>query len=93
MKKIMEKYLYLTKVEWVDAWINGGEIPIALASTYFRKERDGIYTPDENQIHESPTDLTKIPILYIPENAMIENSSMWGNTINGVKLPEFLLHK
>lgn len=41
-------YLYLEKEEWADAWINGGEIPINLASKYKDSVRDGVMTPDEN---------------------------------------------
>lgn len=38
----------MQKAEWVETWINGGSIPIRLASTYKSKERKGIQTPDEN---------------------------------------------
>jgi hypothetical protein len=40
-------YLYLEKREFVQTWINGGEIPISLASKYKNVERIGINTPDE----------------------------------------------
>lgn len=43
-----QKYLYLTKKEWVYPWVNGGEAPINLASTYKKDFHDGIYTKDEN---------------------------------------------
>ncbi|AJY52512.1 hypothetical protein [Halomonas sp. KO116] len=46
-------YLYLTKKEWIEPWLNGGEIPINLASTYRKMERNGIFTPDENLIYEA----------------------------------------
>lgn len=38
-------YLYLTELKWVKAWINGGEMPISLASTYLYDKRGGILTP------------------------------------------------
>ena len=56
----MEKYLYLSEVEMIDAWINGGEIPISLASKYVSPQRDGVNTPDENIIHDSPVDIKRI---------------------------------
>lgn len=49
----MKKYLYLTEHEWANSWINGGEIPLKLASTYLSDKRDGTLTPDENLIHKS----------------------------------------
>lgn len=50
------KFLYLTKREWADTWINGGEIPIALASQYLSSTREGVLTPDENKIYDLPVD-------------------------------------
>lgn len=49
----MKKYLYLSEKWYCEAWVNGGEIPIKLASTYLSDERNGILTPDENLIHKS----------------------------------------
>ena len=49
----MEKFLYLTEREWADTWINGGSIPIKVASSYLSDSRNGIMTPDENLIHKS----------------------------------------
>lgn len=40
-------YRYLEKEEHKDAWINGGLIPLSLASSYLSQERSGIFTPDE----------------------------------------------
>lgn len=45
-----KKYLYLTKKEWVYSWINGGQVPISLASSYRKDYHDGIYTKDENTL-------------------------------------------
>jgi hypothetical protein len=42
-----KKYLYLTKEEWISAWVKGGEIPLSLASSYLASERAGTKTPDE----------------------------------------------
>lgn len=61
----MRKYLYLTEVEWANAWIDGGEIPILLASNYLRDVRDRTYTPDENLIYQSA-----IPISTLKENGL-----------------------
>lgn len=49
----MQKYLYLTRAEWAVTWVNGGTVPINLASTYKSIERIGTKTPDENLIHEA----------------------------------------
>jgi hypothetical protein len=48
MEEIM--YLYLTNPEWVTPWVEGGEIPLNLASAYRGVERKGIITPDENDV-------------------------------------------
>ncbi|EGR2205853.1 hypothetical protein RCC09_004615 [Vibrio parahaemolyticus] len=83
----MEKYLYLTEVEWADAWINGGEIPISLASSYLSESREGIYTPDENLIHDSPYPIPAFRQFGIHlEN--VKNVTMTGNTFNGKKIPD-----
>jgi hypothetical protein len=83
----MEKYLYLTEIEWSDAWINGGSIPISLASSYLSDDRDGIMTPDENLIHES-----SIPIPSLKQHGIsIENTrniTIKNFTSNGVRLPD-----
>lgn len=49
----MEKYLYLTKKSWVSAWVDGGEIPLNVSSTYLSQERQGTMTPDENLLDSS----------------------------------------
>lgn len=54
-------YLYLRESEWIDAWINGGIIPINPASTYLSMERKGIMTPDETLIYESTHDVESWP--------------------------------
>ncbi|WJG10367.1 hypothetical protein [Aliiglaciecola sp. LCG003] len=65
----MEKYLYLTWPEWVDAWVNGGKIPLNPASVYKRMDRDGIYTPDENLIYESTHPIDQMnPAIYVANN-------------------------
>lgn len=84
----MHKFLYLTHVEWTDAWVNGGVVPISLASKYKRLDRDGIYTPDENLIHDSAIDLlTLSPFISFGENPSVRNLTFTGNTCNGMPLP------
>lgn len=48
----MKLYLYLTKREWSKTWIEGGTIPLNLASKYLSDNRSGINTPDENNQRE-----------------------------------------
>jgi hypothetical protein len=85
------KYLYLSEVEWSNAWINGGEIPISLASTYINKERDGILTPDENLIHESPVNLKGLsPFLHFAEGASIRHLTITNSRFNGVRIPDIV---
>jgi hypothetical protein len=43
----MKLYRYLTKLEYAQVYINGGEIPIFPARSYLADERSGIFTPDE----------------------------------------------
>ncbi|MEG4316486.1 hypothetical protein U8L64_15885 [Pseudomonas sp. FIP_A4] len=85
----MHKYLYLTKAQWVDTWVNGGSIPIALASSYLSDIRDGIMTPDENLIHES-----NIPIPSLQQHGIhIENTrniTITGFISNGIRQPDIL---
>jgi hypothetical protein len=78
----MGKYLYLTHVAWSDAWINGGEIPISVASTYISDEREGIFTPDENLIHDSTTDLKSL-FVHLEQ---VKGFTMTGCSFNGRKI-------
>ncbi|AQT10332.1 hypothetical protein [Pseudomonas protegens] len=85
----MHKFLYLTQAEWADAWVNGGAIPLSLASTYKRMDRDGIFTPDENLIHESSVDLRVLsPAISFGETPNIRGFTGTGNYYNGVRLPD-----
>ncbi len=85
----MFKYLYLTKLEWADTWINGGEIPISLASTYLHDKREGILTPDENLIHDSNVDLKSLsPFVHFGEKSHVKNFNMIGCSFNGIPIPE-----
>ncbi|ABM05100.1 conserved hypothetical protein [Psychromonas ingrahamii 37] len=80
------KYLYLTKIEHVDTWVNGGDIPIALASTYLSDTRSGIMTPDENLIHESPIPIPSLKNIGIRiEN--VRSLTMTNCRGNGMKIP------
>ncbi|WP_343547506.1 hypothetical protein [Ralstonia sp.] len=83
-----EKFLYLTQVDWADAWVNGGEIPISLASSYLSGTRSGIYTPDENRIHRSPIDLRSLRPAFYFEN--VKNVSIVDCSINGVPIPNIV---
>lgn len=40
-------YVYLTEEAWIDAWVDGGDIPINPASAYLADVREGTKTPDE----------------------------------------------
>ena len=85
----MHKFLYLTKKEWVDVWVNGGEIPISLASSYLSKNRDGTLTPDENLIHESPVDLKSLsPGIHIGGN--VKDITITNSFINGKRVPDII---
>jgi len=86
----MEKYLYLTKKEWCLNWLNGGEIPINLASHYKSSERSGIMTPDENRIHESTKDLNKLKLFKFTDNASIPKFTIKNMEIDGVKVPDII---
>ncbi len=82
------KYLYLTKLDWADNWINGKSIPISLASRYKSNVREGILTPDENRIHESNFDLNKLaPFINFTDGASCKNINLEGVIINGDELP------
>ena len=89
----MEKYLYLTEVEWADTWINGGEVPISLASRYLSEEREGTLTPDENLIYDSPVDITKIGgggLFKFGENFSCPNITIKDLQVNGEKMPDII---
>jgi len=49
----MHKFLYLREKSWIESWVNGGHIPISLASRYVSNDRVGIMTPDEKRIYKS----------------------------------------
>lgn len=48
----MKFYKYLPKKEYISTWLDGGIIPLKLASSFYSIERDKTKTPDENQIRE-----------------------------------------
>ncbi|WP_449545792.1 hypothetical protein [Lelliottia amnigena] len=52
----MEKYLYLAEHRFAEAWINGGRVPFYKASRYKCETRNGVFTPDENQVDETTFD-------------------------------------
>ena len=85
------KFLYLTEIEWADAWVNGGEIPISLASTYLHDERGGILTPDENLIHKSPVDLKSLsPFIHFGDGAGVKKLSITNSSMNGQRIPDIV---
>ncbi|EKA4470923.1 hypothetical protein AKH05_23045 [Vibrio parahaemolyticus] len=87
----MEKYLYLTEVDWASNWINGGDVPISVASTYLSAERDGIYTPDENLIHDSSTDLKSLsPLIHLADGAQVRGLTVVDCSFNGKKVPDII---
>jgi hypothetical protein len=46
----LNKYLYLNEVAHARTWIEGGIVPLSLASKYRSEERAGTMTPDENGV-------------------------------------------
>lgn len=87
----MKKYLYLTEKEWVLTWTNGGKIPIKLASTYLSDHRAGTLTPDENLIHKSEVDLTKLePFIRIHRGPGPNSLTMKNGTFNGRPAPDII---
>jgi hypothetical protein len=85
----MSLYLYLNEYSHVDTWVSGGIIPINPASTYRSMERAGIFTPDENLIHDSAVDLMSFgPAISILPGAHIRSLTMKNNYVNGVRLPD-----
>lgn len=85
----MDIFLYLTKSEWVRNWIEGGKIPIALASAYRRSERSGIYTVDENLISDLGFKIEELqPLINIGEGGGLRGATIKNNFVNGRRLPE-----
>lgn len=79
----MKKYLYLTKPEWAEAWVNGGSIPLNQATAYKRMDRDGIYTPDEGLIYESTHDVDKFDPTIINMQGQFKNITIGSITVGG----------
>lgn len=87
----MHKYLYLTHAEWASAWVNGGVVPLSLASKYKSMEREGIYTPDENLIHESNVDLMSLKgAVSFGENPNVRNFNFIGCRLGGIQVPDVI---
>lgn len=83
MKKVTQKFLYLEYNDYANTWINGGSIPIKLASSYISNERQGKFTPDENTILTGSTDFRKMPNIGSFKNATFINSFYIDN--NGIQ--------
>jgi hypothetical protein len=81
------RYVYLNELWHADAWIRGGRIPISLASTYKSEVRDGILTPDENLIYDSPLDFKEEYSPYIKIDGSVIGLTIMNLQINGVKFP------
>ncbi|WP_442108254.1 hypothetical protein [Pseudomonas sp. NUPR-001] len=85
----MSLYLYLNEHWHAETWMFGGVIPINPASTYRKMERSGIYTPDENLIHDSPVDLTTPnPLFRLSPGAQVKGLTMCDNYVDGVRQPD-----
>jgi len=85
----MDVYLYLTRNQWVKPWVSGGEIPIALASSYLSKVRSGTNTPDENLINDTNIDIQELrPLISVREGGGFRNATIHDNFVNGRRLPE-----
>lgn len=85
----MDLYLYLNQHSHADTWVNGGLIPINPASTYKAMERAGIFTPDENLIHNSPVDLS-VPnrVFDFGLNPTIKNFNLTNVVVGGIRMPD-----
>lgn len=82
----MEKFLYLKKTTFTEAWVHGGPIPLSLASKYKRLERGGVFTPDETLIHDSPVDLRSLdPAVYFHD---VKRLTIKGTNVGGRVLPD-----
>ncbi|MDZ5634494.1 hypothetical protein [Janthinobacterium sp. GMG1] len=79
------RYVYLNELWHANAWIEGGRIPIGMASSYISDVRDGTFTPDENLIHNSPIALDG-PELHGVFKGEIRGLTMLGCTNNGKKI-------
>lgn len=83
----MNLYLYLTEPEWASAWIDGGNVPFYVASTYKSDERSGTMTPDENLIDSSTFDVVeKAPMAKFygdHRGVLVTNCNFGAGIING----------
>lgn len=82
-------YLHLTKSEWAQPWIGGGEIPIFSARKYLSNERAGVMTPDEiRQERWDGASRSELEgAIKIEGNAFFD-IRMQGCRINGVPIPD-----
>ena len=84
-------YLYLEEIHYTETWVNGGKIPIKLASSYKSDKRSGIHTPDEGIIdntvdnivngQNSPIRIDRgiMEFLYPEEKRQFTNSNVFQN--------------
>ena len=83
------RYVYLKEKSHADTWVNGGKIPLSVATSYKKNVRDGIYTPDEGFIYDSPIPLEEIEKDYVKFEGDIHDFTWSGNTFNGVATPNY----
>ncbi len=79
-----QKFLYLEKEEFAETWVNGGDVPLRLASSSLSDLRVGTKTPDEGLIHESTWDFRQFGNMFDE----LKNVSFRGTSINGTQLPD-----
>ena len=89
MKKNIQKFVYLENEVYSNTWINGGKIPIKLASSYKSEERKANFTPDENLIYNTNHSLDILkPFINIEESCSIKNININNTFMNGKRIPE-----
>jgi len=86
-------YLYLSKPEWANAWIDGGTVPLFLASKYLDSERKGVMTPDEvNQERwDGANEDDLVGLIKIEGDC--SNIKLTGCSINGRMMPDTRIDK
>ena len=83
----MKKYLYLQKQSFVRNWVEGGQVPLRLASRFVSDIRNGTQTPDENLVYQSNVDMDSLPFLQMNEFVSL---TMVGCSMNGRSIPNIL---
>lgn len=90
----MKKYLYLTEIDFKKPWIEGGDVPLALASRYVSSEREGVMTPDENHVFDSPLGIKGLPpAMSFGPKFQARNFQIKGFRLNGRVLPDMVINQ